>query len=106
MVDNRQFDSVLDYCNSCNGPEKAIVESYILHLLHSETFHLAFLAFYIRSVAKLEAPTKDSGMWYKNFFAIANASTLQWERINPHVEKSPNWRDAVTREIQNGAKKL
>lgn len=74
-------------------------------MLNSEAFHLAVLVTIIRIVAALEAPTKDSSMWYKNFFKVSNAIVFQWERMNPQIEKSPNWQAAVEKVVQNGKDK-
>lgn len=71
------------------------VQSALQWAWHSEAFHFLALGGVLRGIASLEAPTKDSGMWYRNFFKISNALAMQWERMNPRVENSPNWEHAI-----------
>lgn len=77
------------------------MKAILLYIWNSEAAHLFILGLLVRAVASLEAPTKDSSIYYRNFFRISNAIALQWERINPQIENSPNWNDAVDK-VKNG----
>lgn len=65
--------------------------------INNEYAHFILAGTIVKMVASLESPTKDSSMTYRNFFRIANVIVFQWERINPKIENSPNFVDAVNK---------
>lgn len=68
--------------------------------LHSEFTHFMLTGAYIIVVGTLESPTKDSPQWYKSLFALLNFFSLQFSRMSPKIEKSPNFQDAVNIQAQ------
>jgi hypothetical protein len=50
---------------------------------------------YIAGVGSLKAPTADSSQVYKTLFAVLNFFSLQFKRMFPKVEDSPNFPAAV-----------
>lgn len=64
---------------------------------HSEITHFLLAGAYITVVGSLNAPTKDSPQWYVSLFALLNFFSLQFSRMSPKLEKSPNFVDAVNK---------
>jgi hypothetical protein len=50
---------------------------------------------YITFVGSLDAPTATSSQAYKSLFAVLNFFSLQFKRMFPKVESSPNFQPAV-----------
>ena len=50
---------------------------------------------YIVAVGQLPAPTATSPLLYKEVFAVLNFFALQFKRMAPKVENSPNFEAAV-----------
>ena len=59
--------------------------------LHTEGGHLILIATFLLAVSSLEAPTKDSPMWYRYMFRFLNGAALQLKRMFPKIENSPNF---------------
>lgn len=55
------------------------------------TIYLMYAAF----VGSLRAPTAQSGQAYISLFAVLNALSMQFGRMFPKVENSPNFEPAV-----------
>jgi hypothetical protein len=55
------------------------------------TIYLVYAAF----VGSLRAPTAQSGQAYISLFAVLNALSMQFGRMFPKVENSPNFEPAV-----------
>jgi hypothetical protein len=58
-------------------------------------FTMMMAGAYIVAVGQLPAPTATSRQWYKEVFAVLNFFSLQFKRMFPKVENSPNFQDAV-----------
>lgn len=56
---------------------------------------LALAGAYIAFVGSLDAPTSNSSQAYKSLFAVLNFFSLQFKRMSPKVESSPNFPAAV-----------
>jgi hypothetical protein len=54
-----------------------------------------FLGAFSALVGSLRTPTKDSSQAYISFFAVMQSLVLNFQRIKPQLESSPNWDDAV-----------
>lgn len=54
-----------------------------------------FLGAFSAYVGSLRAPTKDSSQSYVSYFAIMQSLVLNFSRIKPQVENSPNFQAAV-----------
>lgn len=66
------------------------------YFVASHPFWTLFLVgLWITFVQSLKAPTKDSKQWYVSTFAVLNFTVLQFQRMFPKVENSPNFTDAV-----------
>lgn len=48
----------------------------------------------------LRTPTKDSSQSYVSYFAIIQSLALNFQRIKPQVEDSPNFQDAVKKYLE------
>lgn len=64
------------------------------YLVSAEWLHFLLAGMYITFVGSLDAPTKDSPQWYVSLFAVLNFLALQFSRMTPKVENSPNWQAA------------
>jgi hypothetical protein len=64
-------------------------------LLHSELAHFVMAGIALTAISSLEAPTKDSSPTYRFMFRFLNALALQFKRMFPKIEDSPNFQDAV-----------
>jgi hypothetical protein len=54
-----------------------------------------FLGAFSAYVGSLRTPTKDSGQGYISYFAVMQSLVLNFQRIKPQLESSPNWDDAI-----------
>lgn len=64
-------------------------------LLHSELAHFVLAGIALTAISSLEAPTKDSSPTYRFMFRFLNAIALQFKRMFPKIEESPNFQAAV-----------
>ena len=69
----------------------AIYEFAAAHPWVIFTVYLMYAAF----VGSLKAPTAQSGQAYISLFAVLNALSMQFGRMFPKVESSPNFQPAV-----------
>jgi len=80
------------------------MEKVISAILNFVWFHpfitLTVGGCYVAGVGQLNSPTKDSPTWYRILFAVLNFLSLQFQRMSPKVEKSPNFQDAVNLQQQ------
>lgn len=65
-------------------------------------FMLMVAGAYVAAVGQLSSPTKDSPTWYRMTFAVLNFLSLQFNRMAPKVENSPNFLPAVAKAVANG----
>jgi hypothetical protein len=79
--------------------ETVITGIYNFVLLHP-FLTLVICGCYVAAVGQLTAPTKDSPTWYRMAFAVANFLSLQFQRMSPKVENSPNFEPAVNLQQQ------
>lgn len=64
-------------------------------LLHSELAHFVLAGIALTAISSMEAPTKDSSKTYRYMFRFLNALALQFKRMFPKIEESPNFQAAV-----------
>lgn len=70
--------------------------SELIHFLfRTEMGHFILAGVALTAISSLEAPTKDSPAWYRYMFRFLNALALQFKRMFPKIESSPNFQDAV-----------
>lgn len=65
-------------------------------------FTLMIVGAYVAAVGQLNAPTKNSATWYRMTFAVLNFFSLQFGRMFPKIENSPNFLDGVAKAVANG----
>lgn len=65
------------------------------YLLHSELAHFIMAGIALTAISSMEAPTKDSSKFYRYAFRFLNALALQFKRMFPKIEDSPNFQAAV-----------
>lgn len=58
-------------------------------------FTLMMAGVYLTVVGQLPAPSAKTPLWYKELFAVLNFFSLQFGRMYPKVENSPNFPAAV-----------
>lgn len=55
------------------------------------------------AISNMDAPTKDSGTFYRWFFKYMNWIVANWKRgAGAALEKSPNWKDAIAKVVDGG----
>ena len=76
------------------------MNALITFFLHTEVGHDILYAVAAIAIGSLDAPTKDSGPFYRWLFKFGNAViALNPRRANPRIEDSPNWKDAVDKHL-------
>ena len=67
------------------------------------TLWTIFLGAFSAYVGSLRTPTKDDSQAYVSYFAVMQSLVLNFQRIKPQLESSPNWEDAVKKYLDQQA---